>query len=105
MKAKELIPCNIGTADLVAEFVDELFDDCEFVDKHGIMIGFICEAPAVIVCRGGTNRITVKYGDVDDVLVRVREILHDCDSENPDPDYRHCAKRVDNEITIWYEHK
>lgn len=105
MKEQELIPCNIGTADLAAEFVDELFDDCEFIDKHGLIVGFVCGDPVHLMFRGGTNRITVEYGDVDDVLVRVREILQEMDNENPDPYYRHIAKCKENEITIWYEHK
>lgn len=105
MKEQELIPCTIGTADLVVEFVDELFDDCEFIDKHGVMIGFICGEPVHLTFRGGTNRIAVKYGNKDDVLVRVCEILQECDCENPDPEYRHIAKCNDDEITIWYEHK
>lgn len=102
---KELIPCNIQTADLAAEFVDELFDDCEFIDKHGYMVGFICETPAVIVCRGGTNRIRFVYGNIGYALDKVNKILLECDSDNTSDDYRRIAKRNDDEITIWYEHK
>lgn len=103
MKQSELIPCNIGTADLMHEFIDILFDDAEFIDEYGIVIGLINHEPVHLTYRGGTNRITVKYGDVDNVLSKVHDILNECDRENPDPEYRHIAKRVDNEITIWYE--
>lgn len=103
MKAKELIPCTIGTADLAHEFVDELFDDCEFIDKHGMMIGFICGEPAHLMFRGGTNRITVKYGNINFVRAKVNAILQEMDNENPDPEYRRIAKYNDGEITIWYE--
>ena len=105
MEEKELIPCTIGTADLMYEFLDDLFDYGEFIDKHGYMVGFICETPAVIVCRGGTNRIRIVYGNIGYALDKVNKILLECDSDNPSDDYRHIAKRNGNEITIWYEHK
>lgn len=102
MKERELLPCSIGTADLVAEFVDELFDDCEFIDKHGMIIGFINGEPVHLVVRYTTNRIKVVFGDPMNVFMRVHDLLKECDKENPDSEYRHIAKGNGNEITIWY---
>lgn len=81
MKEKELIPCRIGTADLVEEFMDILFDGELYTCNHNVYTGFVDGKPAVL--HFVEHRIFVDYykGNYNAIRERAQYCFDECDNE------------------------
>lgn len=105
MKEKELIPCCIGTADLVEEFMDILFDGELFTCNHNVYTGFVDGKPAVL--RFVENRIFVDYYKENYETIRKR--AQDCFDKGDDDSccqrdgYKRVALIGKESINLYYE--
>lgn len=81
MKEKELIPCRIGSADLVEEFMYILFDGELFTSNHNVYTGFVDSKPAVL--RYVENCIYVDYykGNYNAIRKRAQDCFDECENE------------------------
>lgn len=106
MKEKELIPCRIGTADLVEEFMDILFDNELYTCNSNVYTGFVDGQPAVL--RYVTNRIFVDYGK-DEIKTVIRKRAQECfDEGDNDPcsrkdGWRRIALIGKESINLYYQ--
>lgn len=70
MQEKELIPCRIGTSDLVEEFMDLFFDDEQCTCNGNVYTGFVDGKPAVLRYVG--HRVYFDYYDGNVRVIRNR---------------------------------
>lgn len=100
----ESLPCCIGTADLVAEFIDELFDDHEPKWNSSHYVGFI--GGDAVVLSYTDHRIMVRYttGTIDQVRHAAQRIFDEMDRDNPDTEegWTHKAITVGSEVHLYY---
>lgn len=103
MEYREKVKCCIGTSDLVAEFIDDMFDDQEPKWNADNYVGFIGGDAVVLTYKD--NRIIVKYttGDMDGVRRAAQSVLDEMDCENPDEEgWKRKAFVVDKEVRLRY---
>lgn len=83
---KELIPCRIGTADLVHEFMEVFFDNEDCLCNNHTFVGFVDGKPVAL--HYVSHKVYVDFGP-EKVLVTIRRRAQEhfdmCDN---DPDSR-----------------
>lgn len=105
MKEKGLIPCCIGTSDLVEEFMDILFDNELYTCNSNVYTGFVDGQPAVLRYVG--HRVYFDYYDGNVGVIRNRAQRYfdemDKDQSTINEGYKRVALIGKESINLYYQ--